>query len=206
MLSLPKIPSAYGLGNVRGNWRILYRDACPVSPALCANLRPVQVAAPVEIENLYLRHQLSIAMRKAPHGLRLRGANRAFMVWMTRLWPDLLSLSRVVQPDTIVKGRGFVRAGGFVPSPARGAGGDGCGLLRKADRGARSQFWSIRVSRKRATRSSRKRATRETLPKPRCPTWCAGDRCPRPRDRARIRAVRDCRNTRCRGRSIRAAA
>src|SRR5262245_51172750 len=30
-------------------------------------------------------------------------------------------------------------------------------------------------------------------------SWCASDRCPRPRDRVRTRAVRDCRNIRCRG-------
>lgn len=57
----------------------------------------------LEIENLYLRHQLSIAMRKAPQRRRLRGADRAFMVWMTRLWPGLFSLSRVVRPDTIMR-------------------------------------------------------------------------------------------------------
>ena len=57
----------------------------------------------LEIENLYLRHQLNIAMRKAPQRLRLRGADRAFIVWMTRLWPGLLSLSRVVRPDTILR-------------------------------------------------------------------------------------------------------
>jgi hypothetical protein len=51
----------------------------------------------LEIENLYLRHQLNIATRKAPKRLRLRGADRAFMVWITRLWPNLLSLSRVVR-------------------------------------------------------------------------------------------------------------
>ena len=57
----------------------------------------------LEIENLCLRHQLNIAMRKAPQRLRLRGADRALMVWMTRLWPGLLSLSRVVQPGTIMR-------------------------------------------------------------------------------------------------------
>ena len=58
----------------------------------------------LEIENLYLRHQLNIAMRKAPQHLRLRGADRAFMVWMTRFCPSLLSVSRVVRPDTICAG------------------------------------------------------------------------------------------------------
>jgi transposase InsO family protein len=57
----------------------------------------------LEAENLYLRHQLNIALRRTPHGLRLRGIDRAFPVWMTRLWPDLLELSRVVRPDTILR-------------------------------------------------------------------------------------------------------
>jgi hypothetical protein len=57
----------------------------------------------LEVENLYLRHQLNILMRKAPQRIRLRGADRALMVWMTRLWPSLLNLTRVVQPDTILR-------------------------------------------------------------------------------------------------------
>jgi transposase InsO family protein len=57
----------------------------------------------LEVENLFLRHQLNIALRRAPHRLRLRGCDRALLVWMTWLWPSLLSLSRVVQPDTILR-------------------------------------------------------------------------------------------------------
>jgi hypothetical protein len=30
----------------------------------------------LEVENLYLRHQLNIALRRAPHRLRLRGSDR----------------------------------------------------------------------------------------------------------------------------------
>ena len=37
----------------------------------------------LEIENLFLRHQLNIALRGAPHRLRLRGSDRALLVWMT---------------------------------------------------------------------------------------------------------------------------
>jgi hypothetical protein len=54
----------------------------------------------LEVENLFLRHQLNIALRGAPHHLQLRASDRALLVWMTWLWPSLLGLSRVVQPDT----------------------------------------------------------------------------------------------------------
>ncbi len=57
----------------------------------------------LEVENLFLRHQLNIALRGAPHRPRLRGSDRALLVWMTWLWPSLLGLSRVVEPDTILR-------------------------------------------------------------------------------------------------------
>ena len=57
----------------------------------------------LELENVFLRHQLNIALRRAPNRLRLRGGDRALLVWMTWLWPSLLGLSRVVQPDTILR-------------------------------------------------------------------------------------------------------
>src|SRR6266699_2624495 len=57
----------------------------------------------LEVENLFLRHQLNIILRRPPQLLRLRGRDRALMVWMTRLWPDLLVLARVVQPSTILR-------------------------------------------------------------------------------------------------------
>src|SRR6516164_6643088 len=57
----------------------------------------------LEVENLFLRHQLNIALRGAPYRPRLRGSDRALLVWMTWLWPSLLGLSRVVQPGTILR-------------------------------------------------------------------------------------------------------
>src|SRR5207237_7742991 len=57
----------------------------------------------LEVENLFLRHQLSIALRRAPPRLRLRGSDRALMVWMTRRWPSLLGAAQVVQPETILR-------------------------------------------------------------------------------------------------------
>src|SRR3989441_11654140 len=57
----------------------------------------------LEAENLFLRHQLSIALRRVPLRLRLRGSDRALLVWMTRLWPSLLGAAQVVQPETILR-------------------------------------------------------------------------------------------------------
>ena len=57
----------------------------------------------LEVENLFLRHQLNIALRHAPRRLRLHGSDRAVLVWLTRLWPSLIGLARVVQPNTILR-------------------------------------------------------------------------------------------------------
>ena len=57
----------------------------------------------VEAENLFLRHQFNIALRQAPPRLRLRGSDRALLVWMTRLWPSLIGAAQVVQPETILR-------------------------------------------------------------------------------------------------------
>jgi len=57
----------------------------------------------LEGENLFLRQQLNIALRQAPPRLRLRGSDRALLVWMTRLWPSLLGAAQVVQPETILR-------------------------------------------------------------------------------------------------------
>jgi transposase InsO family protein len=57
----------------------------------------------LEAENLFLRHQLSIALRRAPDRLRLRGSDRVLMVWMTRIWPGLLDLAQIVEPGTILR-------------------------------------------------------------------------------------------------------
>jgi hypothetical protein len=57
----------------------------------------------LEAENLFLRHQLSIALRRAPPRLRLRGIDRALLVWMIKLWPSLLGAAQVVQPETILR-------------------------------------------------------------------------------------------------------
>jgi transposase InsO family protein len=57
----------------------------------------------LEAENLFLRHQLNIALRRTPSRVRLRGSDRALLVWMTRLWPSLLGAAQVVQPETVLR-------------------------------------------------------------------------------------------------------
>ena len=56
----------------------------------------------LQAENLFLRHQLNIALRRAPPRPRLHASDRALLVWMTRIWPGLLDLAQVVKPETIL--------------------------------------------------------------------------------------------------------
>jgi len=51
----------------------------------------------LEAENLFLRHQLNIALRRAPSRLPIRDMDRALLIWMTRLWPSLLGHVQVVK-------------------------------------------------------------------------------------------------------------
>jgi hypothetical protein len=57
----------------------------------------------LEAENLFLRHQLNIALQRVPPRLRLRGIDRALFTWMIKLWPSLLGAAQVVQPETILR-------------------------------------------------------------------------------------------------------
>jgi transposase InsO family protein len=57
----------------------------------------------LKADNLLLRHQLNVALRQAPPRLRLRGSDRALLVWMIRLWPSLLGAIQVVQPETVLR-------------------------------------------------------------------------------------------------------
>jgi hypothetical protein len=57
----------------------------------------------LEAENLFFRHQLNIALRRAPPHLRMHGCDRALLIWITRISPNLLDLSQVVKPETILR-------------------------------------------------------------------------------------------------------
>jgi len=57
----------------------------------------------LEAENLFLRHQLNVALRRAGPRPRLCGSDRALLALMTMFWPSLLGVAQVVQPDTILR-------------------------------------------------------------------------------------------------------
>jgi len=80
----------------------------------------------LEAENLFLRHQLSIALRRAPSRLRLRGSDRALLVWMTRLWPSLLGTA---QPNRRPSCAGIVRVSRRSGVGNRGGGQGGLGSI-----------------------------------------------------------------------------
>jgi len=61
----------------------------------------------LEAENLLLRYQLGIALRRAPARLRMCGSDRGLLVWMVRLGPSLLGAVRVVLPETVLGGIGL---------------------------------------------------------------------------------------------------
>lgn len=57
----------------------------------------------LEAENLFLRHQLNVALRHAPTRFRVRNIDRLLLVWMVWLWPNLLGVVQVVKPETVLR-------------------------------------------------------------------------------------------------------
>ena len=57
----------------------------------------------LEAEIVFLRHQLNIALRRAPPRIRLGRSDRPLFILMTKLWPTLLGAAQVVQPETILR-------------------------------------------------------------------------------------------------------
>jgi len=50
-----------------------------------------------------LRHQLNIALRRAPKRQRLNVIDRTILVWIVRLWADLVEAIQVVKPETMLR-------------------------------------------------------------------------------------------------------
>jgi hypothetical protein len=65
--------------------------------------------ARLEAENLVLRQQLNILIRKLPNRVQLTNSDRLRLVWLYRLFPSIVSAIRIIRPETLIRWhrRGF---------------------------------------------------------------------------------------------------
>jgi putative transposase len=77
----------------------MVRAVTAVAAALAAWCR---TSAELRLENLALRQQLAVLRRSAPKRLRLTKADRAFWVWMKRVWARWDEVLMIVKPDTVL--------------------------------------------------------------------------------------------------------
>ena len=64
--------------------------------------------ARLEAEHNALRHQLIVLRRKIPCRARLTNTDRLVLVWLSRLFPSILSVIQFIQLETIIR---WYRAG-----------------------------------------------------------------------------------------------
>ena len=62
--------------------------------------------ARLEAENLVLRQQVNVLIRKLPKRLQLTNSDRLLLVWLYRLFPSILSAIRIVRPEIVRGPRG----------------------------------------------------------------------------------------------------
>ena len=60
-------------------------------------------------ENLVLRQQIDILVRKLPKRVRLTNSDRLGLVWLYRVFPSILNAIGVIRPETLIRWhrRGF---------------------------------------------------------------------------------------------------
>ena len=59
--------------------------------------------ARLEAENLALRQQVNVLVRKLPKRLQLTNSDRLMLVWLYRLFPSILGAIRIVRPETVIR-------------------------------------------------------------------------------------------------------
>ena len=69
----------------------------------CALSLRFKSRARLEAENLVLRQQLNVLIRKLPKRLRLTNSDRLVLVWLYRLFPSILTAVRIVRPETVIR-------------------------------------------------------------------------------------------------------
>jgi putative transposase len=58
--------------------------------------------AALQLENVALRHQISVLQRSAKKRPRLHVIDRLLWVWLSRVWADWRSTLVIVKPETVV--------------------------------------------------------------------------------------------------------
>src|SRR6266404_4775471 len=64
---------------------------------------PFKTQARLEAEIILLRHQLTVLRRRVPSKAKLAVADRLLFVWLYRLFPLVLNVATIVQPETIIR-------------------------------------------------------------------------------------------------------
>src|SRR5512141_881424 len=64
---------------------------------------PFKTRARLEAEIVLLRHQLNLLRRRVPSKPKLTVADRLLFVWLFRLFPSVLNVVTIVQPETIIR-------------------------------------------------------------------------------------------------------
>src|SRR5882672_9684537 len=64
---------------------------------------PFKTKARLEAEIIMLRHQLTVLRRRLPSKPKLAVADRLPFVWLYRLFPLVLNVATIVQPETIIR-------------------------------------------------------------------------------------------------------
>ncbi len=64
---------------------------------------PFKTQARLEAEIVMLRHQLTVLRRRVPSKPKLAVADRLLFVWLYRLFPLVLNVATIVQPETIIR-------------------------------------------------------------------------------------------------------
>jgi hypothetical protein len=78
---------------------IIVRTVAALFVALAAWFK---TSAELRLENLALRQQLGVVRRSAPKRLRLTKADRAFWIWMRRVWARWDQVLMIVKPETVL--------------------------------------------------------------------------------------------------------
>jgi transposase InsO family protein len=64
---------------------------------------PFKTKARLEAEIIMLRHQLNVLRRRVPSKPQLAVTDRLLFVWLYRLFPLVLNVATIVQPETIIR-------------------------------------------------------------------------------------------------------